>query len=77
MQKAGVHTSSANINTTMTVDTTADTRASTFLDDEPIASDTYIASSYLVNIPHAHVITLPTYSLATYYLTLLASRHLR
>ena len=46
----------------------------TELDDEHIHSHTLIIDP---NIPYLHVITLPTHSLLTYGLTLLASRQVR
>ena len=33
--------------------------------------------SYLEGVPHAYIVTPPTFSMATYGLTLLASKHLR
>ena len=53
------------------------TNDTTFLDDEQIASGTYVTSQHLEGTPHAHVVTLPTFSSAAYELTLLASRQLR
>ena len=61
----------------MTIGPIMDTRDSTFLDDEPIASGTYLTSKHLEGTLHARVITLPTFTPATYGLTLLASRQLR
>ncbi len=61
----------------MTVDSMTNIYDTTFLDDEPIASGTYLTSKHLEGAPHAHVITLPTFSPATYGLTLLTSRQLR
>jgi len=61
----------------MIIGTTADARASTILDDEPIASGTYIASTHMESVPHAHIVTLPTYSPSTDGLILLVSRQLR
>ena len=49
----------------------------TFLDDEPVASGTYSTSKHLEGTPYAHVITMPTFSPATYGLTLHASRQMR
>ena len=48
-----------------------------FLDDEQIASGTCVTSHHMEGTPHAHVVTLPTFSSGTYGLTLLASRRLR
>ena len=61
----------------MTIDCFKNIHDTTFLDDEHIASGTYLTSKHLDGTPHAHVITLPTFSPATYGLTLLASRQLR
>ena len=61
----------------MTADPAVDAYDTTFLDDEPIASGTYLTSKHLEGTPHAHLVTLPTFSPATYGLTLLASRQLR
>ena len=61
----------------MTAGPIMDTRDSTFLDDEPIASGTYLTSKYLEGTPHALVVTLPTFTPAIYGLTLLASRQPR
>jgi hypothetical protein len=58
----------------MTVDAITDTFDMSYLDDEPIVSGTYVASPHLEGTPHAHVVTLLTFSQATYGLTLLASR---
>jgi hypothetical protein len=61
----------------ITVDNMNNAFENTFLDDEQIASGTYVTSPQLEGTPHAHVVTLPTFSLAAYGLTLLASRQLR
>jgi len=61
----------------MIVDPVMDTYDTTLLDDEPIASGTYLTSKHLEGTPHAHVVTLPPFSPATYGLTLMASRQLR
>ena len=61
----------------MTFDSMSSTLDTTFIDDEPIAPGTYVTSSHLDGPPHAHVVTLPTFSTARYGLTLLASRQLR
>ena len=61
----------------MTVDPVMDAYDTTFLDDEPIVSGTYLNSKHLEGTSHAHMITLPTFSPATHALTLLASRQLR
>jgi len=76
MHKQGIQTSLAQLHTIITVDSMTKTLDTTFLDDEPIASGTYLTSTHLEGILHAHVITLPTFSHGTYGLTLLASRQL-
>ena len=77
MHKQEIQTSSDQLQNTMTVGPIMDSRDSTFLDDEPIALGTYLTSKHLEGTPHAHVVTLPTFSSATYGLKLLASRQLR
>ena len=61
----------------MTIAHIVDTHDTISLDDEPIASGMYLTSKHLDGSPHAHMITLPTFTPATYGLTLLASRQLR
>ena len=61
----------------ITIDSMNNTFDTTFLDDEEIASGTYVTSPRLEGTPHAHVVTLPKFSPATYGLTLMASRQLR
>ena len=65
MHNQGIHTSSTQIHATMTIDSFTSTHDTAFLDDEPIASSTYLTSKHLEGTPHAHVITLPTFSPAT------------
>jgi hypothetical protein len=77
MQKQGIQTSPDHLGTIMTIGLIMDTPDSTFLDDESIASGTCPTSKHLEEIPHAHVITLPTFTPATYGRTLLASRQMR
>jgi len=77
MHKQGIHNSPAQLQTTMIVDSMTNTYDTTFIDEEPIASGTFLTSKHLEEIPHAHVITMSTFSPATYGLTLLASRQLR
>ncbi len=77
IQKEGAINSSETLHNTMTLDTTPDGHATTFLDDEPIASGTYLTSPHLESAPHAYIITVPIFSTATFGLTLLASQHLR
>ena len=61
----------------MTIESFTDIHNTTFLDDKSIAYGTYLISKHLEGTPHAHVITLPAFSPATYGLTLLAIRQLR
>ena len=77
MHKQGIQTSSDQLENTMKVGPVMDIRNSNFLDDEPIALGTYLTSKHLEGTPHAHVVTLPTFSPATYGLAILASRQLR
>jgi hypothetical protein len=77
MRNQGIQTSSTQLQAIMTVDSFTNTHDTTFLDDELIASSTYLTSQHLEGTPHALVISLPTFSQATYGLTLLASRQLR
>jgi hypothetical protein len=75
--KQGIHTSPDQQQHIITLDSMNNTFDTTFLDDEQIASGTYVTSPHLDGTPHAHVVTLPTFSPAAYGLTLLASRQLR
>ena len=77
MRKQGIHTFPDQLLNMMTVDTMKNTFDTTFLDDEEIASGTCVTSSHMEGTPHAHVVTLPTFSTAAYGLTLPASRQLR
>jgi hypothetical protein len=77
MIKQGIHTSPEQLHQMITVDNMNNTYDTTFLDDEHIASGTYVTSQHMEGTPHAHVVTLPTFSPAAYGLTLLASRQLR
>jgi len=77
MRKQGIQASPAQLHTTMIVESMTNTYDTTFLDDEAIASGSYLTSKHLEGVPHAYVITISTLSLATYGLTLLASRQLR
>jgi hypothetical protein len=77
MQKEGMQTFHDQLHSTMTADAISDTFDTTFLDDEPIASGTYVTSSRMEGTPHAHVVSLSTCSPSTYGLTLIGSRHLR
>ncbi len=64
-------------NNMTTIDAITDTSDMTYRDDEPIAPGTYVTSPHLEGTPHVHVVTLPTFSLATCGITLAASRQLR
>jgi hypothetical protein len=64
MRKQGIHTSPDQLQNMMTVDTMKNTFDATFIDEEQIASGTYVTSSHLKGTPHAQVATLPTFSLA-------------
>ena len=77
MHTQGIQTFLAHLHNMMIVDSITNTFDTTFLDDEPIASGTYVTTSHLEGTPHTHVVNLPTFSPATYSLTLLASRQLR
>ena len=77
MQKQGIQTFPDQLGSLMTIGPIEDICDSTFLDDEPIASGTYLTSKHLEVTPHTHVITLPTFTPAIYGLTLLGSRQLR
>jgi hypothetical protein len=74
MRKQGIHASPEHM---MTIDSMNNSFDTTFLDDEQIASGTYVTSPHLEGNPHAHVVTLPTFSPAAYGLTLLPSPQLR
>ncbi len=73
MQKERTLDPSEALHNTMIVDAATNTQATTFLDDEPIASGTYLIAPHLEGVPHAYVVTIPTYVTTTYGLTLLAS----
>jgi hypothetical protein len=77
MSKQGIHTSPDQLHQMITVDSMNNTYYTTFLDDDQIASGTYVSSQHLEGTPDVHVVTLPTFSPATYGLTLLTSRQLR
>jgi hypothetical protein len=77
MHKQGIHTSPAQLHHMMTVGSITNTFDTTFLDDEQIASGTYVTSPHLEGSPRVDVVTLPTFSPTAYGLTLLASRQLR
>jgi len=77
MIKQGIHTSPDQLQQMITVDNMNNTFDTTFLDDEQIASGTYVTSPHLEGTPHARVVTLPTFSTMAYVLILLAIRRLR
>jgi hypothetical protein len=77
MQKLGIQTSSDNLNTTMTVDPVTDTHMTTYANDETMTQETNMTSPYLEGVPHVHIVTLPTFSIAADGLTLLASKQVR
>ena len=54
-----------------------DTHHTTHLDDDPISTATNLTSVHLKDVPHAYIITAPTYHPTTYGLILLASRQHR
>jgi hypothetical protein len=54
-----------------------DTHHTTYLDDDLILTTTNLTSVHLKDVPHAYIITAPTYHPTTYGLTLLASRQHR
>jgi len=54
-----------------------DTHHTTHPDDDLISTTTNLTSEHLVDVPHAYIITAPTYHPTTYGLTLLASRQHR
>ena len=54
MHNLGIQTSSTQLSSTMTIDSFTDIHNTTFLDDEPIASGTYLASKHLEGPPPTH-----------------------
>jgi hypothetical protein len=72
MQKSGALNSTTNLTSSMTVDPLTDTHLTTYLDDEHITQTTNMMSPHLESVPHAYIVTTPTFSPAT----LLASRQL-
>jgi hypothetical protein len=77
MKYHGAQTSSDNLNTTMTLDSLTDTHLTAYPHDEHITQETNMNSPHLEGVPHTHIATLPTFSPATYGLTLLTTRQLR
>ncbi len=54
-----------------------DTYHTTYLDDDHISTATNLTSEHLNDVPHAYIITAPTFHPTTYGLALLASRQHR
>jgi hypothetical protein len=77
MQKSGVLSPSDMYTNTMTVHPLTDPQHTTYFGDEHINQATNVTSEHLQDIPHAYIITTPTFSPTTYGLTLLASRQHR
>jgi len=72
MQKNGVLSSTDNYTNSMTVHPLTDTHQTTYLDDEHITQATNMTSEHLQDVPHAYIVTTPTFSPTTYGLTLMA-----
>ncbi len=77
MQKASALNPTEDYIDNMTVHPLHETQLTTYLDDERLIQSTPVTSPHLEGIPHAYIVTTLTFSLATYGLTLLASRQLR
>jgi len=77
MQRNGVLSPTDNYTNSMTVHPLMDTHQTTYIDDEHITQATNMTFEHLKDIPHAYIITTPKFSLATYGLTLLASKQVR
>jgi hypothetical protein len=77
MQKFGALSLAEDYTNNLTVHPLHDTQLTTYLDDERHIQSTTMTSPYLEGIPHAYIVTTPTFSSATYGLTLLAGRQLR
>jgi len=77
MERNGAINSVDNHTSSVTVHLLTDTHQTTYLDDEHITQTTTMTSSHLEGIPHAYIVTAPTFSTATYGLALLASNQLR
>ncbi len=74
MQKVRAPTTAEHLNKIMTADPITYLTSSCVINDEPILSGTHIIFQHLHGVPHAYAVTLPTFSPATYILTLLANR---
>jgi hypothetical protein len=62
MQKAGILNHADNFTGTMTFHPLVDTHHTTYLDDERISHTTTKLSPHLEGIPHAYIVTTPTFS---------------
>ena len=76
MQKASILNHADDYTCTMIVHPQVDTHHTTYLDDQRLSQTTTMLSLHMEGIPHAFVVTTPTFSPATYGLTLRASRQL-
>jgi len=77
MQNDGEHTSSGHLHNIMRVNPLTYTYLTTYSDDEHIAPEMTMTLPHLEGVPHAHIVTMPTFCPPTYGLTLLTSRELR
>jgi len=77
MHKAGALNSGDIHISSMTVKPLTATHLTTYVDDEHIIQTTTMTSPHLEGVPYAYIVTTPTFSSATYGLTLLESRQLR
>ena len=77
MQKMGILNPADNSTDIMTVHLLVDKHHTTYLDDGKISHTTSMLSPHREGTPHAYIVTTPTFSHATYGLTLQASRQLR
>jgi hypothetical protein len=77
MQKAGILNPADSFACTMTAHPLVGIRHTTYLDDERISHTTTMISNHLEGTPHAFIVTTPTFSQATYGLTLPACKQLR
>ena len=73
MQRNGVLSQTDNYTNSMTVHSLTNTHQTSYLDDEHITQATNMTSEHLQGVPHAYIITTPTFSPTTHGLTLLAS----
>jgi len=60
MSKQGIHTSPEQLHQ-MIIDSMNITYDTTLLDEEQVASGTYVTPHHLEGTPYAHVVTLPTF----------------